>query len=547
MCGFLGVIGDEACSRMSFVREFGDAFLSNRGPDASGSHEDHDFSIFCARLVIRGGAAGQQPVVLPGRKVLAYNGEIYRIAGTVLSAVPGDTALLALHLEAGKPTSDLDGMFAMAFWDPNQRELLLARDHFGVKPLYCSTGTKVRAFGSSALSIGRLLGLEEIEISAALAWLSLRGPFADAPFLKGVHPVPPGYELRLRDQDGQITETSSKIAPAYPWRVASDRIARLEEELVAAVETCLSAEVEVGLCLSGGVDSSLIAAIATSIAGPKIPAYVLSSATNQDDVQMALGVASTLGIGARVVSIVDEWPSILEELIPLLDEPPTTESTVGVAAMAKAANSDGVRVLLSGEGADELFGGYDEYRQPFDLVHILREMDWLRTNVRPEHRTAVETYIREVDGRIEGIVDPGRFDRSSRLARLLRRFDAATMAYSVEGRVPYLVRGVLEAAESWTWDQRTAGIGKWPLREVARRWLPPAVADRPKQPFASGVRRSPSEIRGFFEKYGDNLRPLLTDIAIAELATQSDSPQAWKAVAVASHLAVHGLHICGTS
>jgi asparagine synthetase B (glutamine-hydrolysing) len=117
------------------------------------------------------------------------------------------------------------------------------------------------------------------------------------------------------------------------------------------------------------------------------------------------------------------------------------------------------------------------------------------------------------------------------------------MAYGIEGRVPYLVAPVVVEANRWTWEQRTAGLGKAPLRAVARRWLPPAICDRPKSPFASGVRARPDAILGLLKRHRERLLEIVTPGCLAECVRTPQHPQSWKLAALGLYLDTHGLHV----
>jgi asparagine synthase (glutamine-hydrolysing) len=546
VCGFLGIASSEINGdARTLVRAAARAYVSHRGPDGHGCFDDESMSLECYRLALNGGFDAAQPY-RAGHAVVGYNGEIYMLDAKALdiSAAGGDIKAVARHLERHTSATGLDGMFAIAHWSSQRRELTLLRDRFGIKPLHWAPLADGLAFGSQSNGVRQLCGLRSIAAETIVACLSLRGPLVDQPTFDGVFPLVPGHILRWTQADGATV--SMPCAEEIPASAPS--LDQLDAALVSAVRATLDADATVGLCLSGGLDSSLIAAIARHLAGPELPTYVLISDSNDADVRVALAVAGHLGLRPRLVDLRDRWPDILHEIIPRLDEPPTTESTVGVAALAAAARRDGVKALISGEGADEVFGGYEEYRtSPFSVDGLLPELVWLKENLNQALHSSVDSFAQRVSRKvlqqqINGGT-PGAFDYEARLARLLRRLDNAMMAYGVEGRVPYLLAPVVTEASRWSWQQRIAGLGKTPLRAVARRWLPGEICDRPKRPFASGVRARPEVIAELLHAHRKRLLEFVTPNCVAQCLSAPSSPQAWKLAVVGLYMDTHGLEV----
>lgn len=550
VCGFLGIASESLTDdTRTLVRSAAQSYISHRGPDGHGRFDDNAVSLECYRLALNGGSGAAQPY-RHGKAVLGYNGEVYMIGehAVDIAGAGGDIGAVAAHLNGAPSAGDLDGMFAIAQWSPSRRQLTLLRDRFGIKPLYWAPVPGGIAFGSQSNGVRHLCGCESMSAEAIVACLSLRGPLADQPMFAGVSPLAPGQTLTWARSPGALV--SQPYDRDLESTAGEPSVDLLEDAVVGAVESTLAADAEVGLCLSGGLDSSLIAAIATHAVGSDIPTYVLASDTNEPDVEAALMVADHLGLKPQIVQLGQRWPEVLEEIVPRLDEPPTTESTVGVAAIAEAARRSGVKALLSGEGADEVFGGYNEYRTTqFTVDGLLPELHWLRANVSSRLCLSVERFANRLKSKIEEQTDdggtPGTFDYEARLARLLRRLDNAMMAYGVEGRVPYLVAPVVAEANKWTWKQRTEGLGKGPLRAVARRWLPAEICDRPKSPFASGVRARPEMIANLLERHRDRLLEIVTPECLDESLRDPQDPQSWKLAALGLFLATHRLRVEG--
>jgi asparagine synthase (glutamine-hydrolysing) len=519
---------------------------AHRGPDAASTFFDNRIAMSCYRLYLNGGTSGDQPC-FSGDDVVLYNGETYYLDGAALavSATEGDTQAVADHLASGRGPEALDGMFAIARWQREAGALQLCRDRFGVKPLYWGLTDDGVAFGSRAAGVRQLCGGGGVPGEAVVAYLSLRGPFADQDVFENVHAVAPGGWMAWDAAQGATAgRWWHPPAPTTPPATTDE----LEEVLLAAVDAALQADAGVGLCLSGGVDSSLLVAMARHLRGRDIATYVLSSHTNQDDVVAAEEVARHLGITPRIVDMRANWPDTLEHLVPLLDEPPTTESTLGVAALAAAARADGLKALVSGEGADEVFGGYEEYRtRAFTLEDQLPEGRWLRTHLQPWLHDDIDRFEQRVADKLDrhraDSGNPGTFDLESRLARLLRRLDSAMMAHAIEGRVPYLVDTVASAGMSRSWSERTAGLGKQALRDVARRWLPAWAGERPKRPFASGVRHRPEVVRHLLLRGQGALAEVVTPESLQLALDDPSHPQAWKVAALGAFLTAHDVGV----
>jgi len=426
--------------------------LRSRGPDGVGSFHSDFASLGVRRLAITDVSGGSQPLQSPcGRYLLVFNGEVYnhreirrelKSSGLSFRSDSDGEAILGLYQRHGVAFADrLDGMYALALLDLERSHLVLAVDPVGVKPLYLAP----RAL------------LEEGRGTDGEGWVAASTVHALPSALHGqMRRFPPGT-VWVCDRSGRdVARRTIELPSCSPE-------ASLLEELRRTVRLQIPEEVPWAVLLSGGLDSALVAALATelSIETPtgKVLAYTVGT-PGSSDVAAAGRLAAELGLEHRVVPVPrPELASIVERVIEATAtfDPYVVMSGVGTFLAARAAASDGVKVLLTGEGADELFAGYDAYARlaPEDLEARLQE-----------------------DQRQLGVTECLRLDR-------------CTMAWGVEARVPYLsprvislARALPSAAKVFHGEQRV--LRKHALREAAREVLPAWVVERPKAPFFEG-------------------------------------------------------------
>ena len=362
MCGILGVRrswqGDRGIAERAL------AALAWRGPDGIGLCEVGDWFLGVARLAITDAAADQPIRCAETGRVVVFNGAVtsasreWGEAGAAATRNDAELVLLRMRRGGAKALCATCGPYATAVLDPQSDELWLARDPEGEKPLYVVTrGEQVVAFASSVGAL-RELGLD-VRLDADNAARLLRYGFALTPSwhsqgyelhadLRGAHVARPG--ARLRQVEGAV--------PAPEARSTRD----LGGRVVEAVDRCASAEVPVGLCLSGGVDSSCLAA-ALRRRGHGLAAYQFrADGAPSEERERARRVAAATGMELRLVGGGPEILEALPQLTRYTGLPQGDPSVFATHALARAARSDGVRVLLSGEGADDLWLGYRRHR-----------------------------------------------------------------------------------------------------------------------------------------------------------------------------------------
>jgi asparagine synthase (glutamine-hydrolysing) len=394
MCGIAGLVG-------SFVPGLArrmNAAQAHRGPDGQGVYEDADSEIALAHVrlaVLDPSAAAAQPMhSSDGRFVLIFNGEIYNFkelrqklaerGHTITSS--GDTAVLLHGLQEYGISfvEQLNGMFAFACWDRRERELLLARDHMGIKPLYYATpqpGTLL--FASEIKALCAHPGLKrEPDFEALQQHLAYCHSSGERTALKGVKRLPPGHWLRWRSTTRQIQVQKFWSLPFEQIEITDRREAAAELQTLvwkAAVRQLVS-DVPIGAFLSGGLDSSFITKVASEEMGQEFRCYTITYPTSDNgldradpDAPYARRLAQTLGVRLEEIemspAVADLWPKLIHHL----DEPIADPAAISSYLVCKLAKENGTTVLLSGQGADELFCGYPRYQ----MMRATRSLDQL--------------------------------------------------------------------------------------------------------------------------------------------------------------------------
>lgn len=538
MCGIAGVrrfdgapVTDELLAEMAKL-------LNHRGPDDEGRWTAGSVGFAHTRLSIIDLAGSPQPMQsVDGRLCVTFNGEIlnYRQLRKELDypfRTDGDTeVLLALYRKHGiAGVSKLRGQFAFAIQDLDSGDTHLVRDRLGVLPLYYYATDKVFAFASEIKALFPVIGSVEVDQDSLHDYLAHRSVPAPYTFIRDVRKVPQGHHLVVR-ADGTV-----KISPYWALPTVSDvrkvtpeqAVELLDDALTASVRESLVADVPVGAYLSGGVDSSLIAALVTrERQGEGL--HTFSAGFNDervDETEWARKVAGIVGSEHHEVVITpDDFQDDWARLSWHRDSPLSEPADVAVFRLAGLAR-ERVKVVLSGEGSDELFGGYPKYkfarttrnagivpggalrrlesRLPASRARMgiaLRAISedsyaermrgWFAPFTtgerdellgRPPSRSVLTPYL-------EGDGDPLRrmlyADVHTWLAdNLLERGDRMSMAASLEMRPPFLDHRVVDLAFTLPSSVKVrGGTTKWIVKELARKHLPADVVDRPKVGF----------------------------------------------------------------
>ena len=385
MCGICGWVG--ACAAIEPPERARDVALSmaaaiaHRGPDGDGAHEirgQHAAGWFGHRRlrVIDLTEAAAQPMVSErSGAVLAFNGEIYnfRELRAQLAAdgfgvrSTGDTEVVLRAYEAWGPdfVTRLDGMFAIAVWDARREELLLARDRTGKKPLFHTLHEGCLVFASEIKALARMPGVTlEPDESALPEFLTSGYISAPATIYRDVAQLPPAGLLRFTPRDGRLTvERWWSPLPAGPPRPADDVLLNeLRQAVDVAIERRLVADVPIGALLSGGIDSSVVTALMCKHAAGRVRTFSagLADEPTFDERSQARDVAAHLGTGHTEFAVRADAVALLDRLIWLHDGPFADSSAVPTYLVCAAAR-DQVTVVLTGDGGDEVFAGYQRF------------------------------------------------------------------------------------------------------------------------------------------------------------------------------------------
>jgi len=550
MCGIAGVTGngvhDDAGLRESLRR------LAHRGPDSFGQQrlESCGQSLWfgATRLAILDlSPAGRQPMASrDGRWWVTFNGEIYnhldlRKQLSLDWRGHSDTetlveCLAAWGVEGTLPR--LNGMFAFGALDVQAGRLYLARDPFGVKPLYYSLANDGSlAFSSEVKALSPLANkAPQLDVSAFRAFLTLRFVPSPNTLLEGINRLPPGHFLVRELGTGRDDLQCYVRYPLDRFRgTLDDAVEAYYAILSQAVKRQLLSDVPLGIFLSGGVDSGLVAALAAEQVG-KLPCYTVGFGSRHDECELAdaAHTASALGLEHRPVTVTpDDLWSAFENCVAAVEEPVGTTSVLLMWHLAKRARED-VTVVLTGQGSDEPWGGYRRYqaeiwrdRIPFPsllallgpvLPYLPRVPEFLVRAaacipVADRARRFEQAYalcFPDLRRQLAGTSDPGYAADAIRrwLARvgspsitgveammaidtrmgladdLLLYGDKISMAHSLEARVPMLDTELVRFVESLPIEYRVSlHGGKIAHKLAAGRHLTPAIVNRPKKGF----------------------------------------------------------------
>lgn len=538
MCGIAGIrrFDGQAVSR-ELLAEMAKR-LHHRGPDDNGFWAEGPIGFAHTRLSIIDLAGSPQPMAgASGTTQITFNGEIlnYRQLREELSypfRTNGDTeVLLAIYEQHGaKGVAKLRGQFAYALHDAKTGDTHLFRDRLGILPLYYYADEKFFAFASEIKALLPAIGSPQVDHESLHDYLAHRSVPAPYTLLRGVRKVPQGHHLvvsaggDIRIEPYWELPRESQIRQVSP----EEAVRLVDEALTASVRDALVADVPVGAYLSGGVDSSLITALVAKERNGA-PLHTFSAGFGDprvDELHWAEQVAGIVGSEHHnVVVTADDFRDSWAKLSWHRDAPLSEPADVAVFRLAELARRD-VKVVLSGEGSDELFGGYPKYRfaLPTRLGDVLpspllrraekalpaskaRMGIALRAMAEPSYAermrgwfapfTTAERATLLGGPATRSVLAPYENGRGDALRRmlyadshtwladnLLERGDRMSMAASLELRPPFLDHRVAELAFSLPSNVKVRrGTTKWVVKEVARQHLPASIVDRPKSGF----------------------------------------------------------------
>lgn len=540
MCGFCGFTG-KVENKEQVIENMMEKIIY-RGPDSKGSHVDDDIALGFRRLSIIDLADGAQPIYNEdGTKVIVFNGEIYNYQGIredlikkghVFKTKTDTEVILHGYEEYGPEVlNKFRGMFGIAIWDLVSKELFIARDFFGIKPMYYTQVQNDLIFGSEIKCILTHPNVKkELNESALQNYLSFQYGVPNDTFFKNIYCLQPGHYLKFKDGKLEITRYwKPEFMVNDSWE--EDRLVEeIDKVFKESVEAHKISDVEVGCFLSSGVDSSYVA---TQFKGQK--SFTVGFNYNKyNEIDYAKELAEEIGQDHYFKRIEDdEFWEIVPKVQYYMDQPHADPSCVALYYVCKIA-SEHVKVVLSGEGADELFGGYRIYHEPFSLRYskLLPRFVWKgiavvlnaipvqfpgKSYANRASKTLEERFIgnanlfsdkekRKILKNTEGMKKPEEItkpfyddtkgmDDVTRMqyidinfwmiGDILLKADRMSMANSLELRVPFLDKEVWNLARTIPAQFKVTKNGqtKVAMRKAALKNMPEKVASRKKLGF----------------------------------------------------------------
>lgn len=533
MCGICGVVDRTGTFNENKLRDMNQT-MRTRGPDGAGHLYEDGIGIAMRRLSIIDLSHGWQPIYSEDKNIIVVqNGEIYNYKelrkelykkGHVFESMSDTEVLVHGYEEWGISglLEKIDGMFAFCIWDKNKNQLYLGRDRFGEKPLYYFLSEKQFIFSSQMLTVATYANESSVNPESLYKYFGVHFIPGSNTIYNHINKVMPGEYLIL--QIDNLNCTKKKYWELRDIGNKYSSVKNMYSLLEDAVKSRLVADVPVGVFLSGGLDSSIVSLIASKFI-PKIQTFSMGFSDNKfDESEYAKIVAEMVGSDHHHFTFeLQKFKELIPKVIQSMDEPIGDQAMLPTYWLCSEASRH-VKVVLSGEGADELFGGYSYYMnkaiQP-NFKYRLRNL-WYRfknrtswdgkffetTNETPSGFPMLTNEIerRELLGNLynhenqdqwqENLInklsltsDPFRratlADIESWLSDdLLMKFDKMAMGNSLEGRAPFLEPRLATAAFNLPVNQKASnGVGKVILREMFKGKLPDDILYRKKQGF----------------------------------------------------------------
>ncbi len=561
MCGIAGFWQNNDFFDSSHLKLMSEA-LKHRGPDYTGFFSDKHAGLTHNRLsIIDLNPRSNQPVYSHDKRfVMAYNGEVYNYMELArqfrIETKTSSDSEVVLELFAKKGVefvNFLNGMFAIAIYDTKENRLFLFRDRVGIKPLFYYQSSNNFVFSSELKALQNALPKEwlQIELSAISEYLHLGFIKAPNSIYKNVYKLLPG-ELAIIDGKGVVKRRWWSIDQKFEKNVISnekDALVRLDKMVNSAVQSRLISDVPVGTFLSGGIDSSLVSAIAARHYPGKIKTFTIGfEHAKHNEADYAKKVAEHIGSDHRLLFATEkEARELLPDIITHYDEPFADTSAIPTMLVSRMAKEE-VTVTLSGDGGDELFMGYGAHiwaqRLAKPSVKFMspvykqvlkhgksrhRRASGLFSQKRnaPDHIFSQEQYFfsnkeisqllltnsntsrfetGEIKRHLTAAEKQALFDFSYYLPDdLLTKVDRASMRYALETRVPLLDYRIVELAFNLDPALRLRGkTGKYLLKQLLYNYVPKELFDRPKQGFSVPLAQwMNGALKEWFDEYLD--------------------------------------------
>jgi asparagine synthase (glutamine-hydrolysing) len=552
MCGIIGIVNfDQREPSYEALKRMTDA-IQHRGPDDCGFWSEEGVGLGFRRLSIIDLAEGHQPLSNEDDSVwIVFNGEIYNYKslrsnlesrGHQFKTHTDTEVIVHLYEEYGEEcVQHLRGMFGFVIWDRSKRRLFGARDHFGIKPFYYYADRSQFVFGSEIKSILQAEGMQRsVHTEALLNYLTFQYVPEPMTMFEGIHKLPPGHTLTL-GMDGHV-QIKRYWDPTFEpvQRPFHDYVEEIRDRLKDSVTHHMQSDVNRGCFLSSGIDSTAIATYMRSIEPIKTFSVGFEGPQNETTIAMETAKAIDTDHYAKIITEEDFFQSI-PHAVWQQDEPVADPSAIALYHVAQLAREH-VTVVLSGEGADELFGGYRIYREP----QALRPLSWLPLPMKrmlnqlaqklPQQMTGRNYLLRATTPLEERFLGNARIfsedmkaellsnhadvlrhyrnpqqiaaefykktehlDPVSRMqyidlnlwmpGDILMKADKMTMAHSLELRVPFLDKELFELTRQIPASYRIAkGTTKYIFRKAMEGIIPDFIINRPKLGFPVPLR-----------------------------------------------------------
>ncbi|WOE83298.1 asparagine synthase (glutamine-hydrolyzing) [Aeromonas veronii] len=533
MCGIAGIMSIHGQHDPAWLKQQANRMveaITYRGPDDRGLWESDDgrcVLAHCRLSILDISPAGHQPMHdAQQRACIVFNGEIYNhleLGGRLKEAGisftgHSDTEILVNGLvrEGADFLTRLEGMFALAYYDRERRELLLARDPFGEKPLYYAEFDGLLVFASELAALTLVPGFPAlITVDTVAHYLAFQHPVGERTLYQHARKLLPGHLMRAVTGGVSQAERYFHFICAgdhMPSRPLEEQVDQLEELLLRSLSRRLVADVPVGAFLSGGVDSSTAVALITRRLQRPIRTFSIGFAqAPESEHEEARAFADFLGTEHTEQLLRPEaFVEQVGDLARRMDEPNADTSCVPTYMVSQLARQQ-VTVAITGDGGDELFGGYGRYLQTLAAAEgralQMQERSWHLGREYYSGRILLyaDRQLEQLFGRIPSgtgdhlMAQRRRIDMDCRpylnrlreadianyLPLVLAKVDRMSMLHSLECRTPYLSTEVAQFAAGLAQSELIAqGQGKFLLRQLAKRYLPAEWIDRPKKGFS---------------------------------------------------------------
>ena len=486
MCGIAGVFLKSGRISNQFLTQMAEV-MAHRGPDGEGSYIHGNFGFIHKRLSILDVEGGTQPISNKNKTVhIIANGEIYNykqlndeLNASTQTSSDTESALYAYLKWGGDFAKYLQGMYAISLFDENTQTMYLARDPFGIKPLYIAQTTKGLAFASEPSVLTNSGWIKaEVEESVLSTFFNRQYVGGKKTLFKGIQRVEPGEIITVKN--GEIIARNSNLANLKPISNINNPLEEFDKLFSSSIKTHLQSDVPYGAFLSGGIDSSAMVTAMAEIEKQPIKTYTVGfeSQTVTDERNTAQELATRCKTKHNSVNFnKDDFWNYLPKMCEALDDLVADYAALPLLKLAEKSSED-VKVILSGEGGDEIFAGYGRYRQKW----------WHRLTFRSfRGKGDIANYANIFNFEIKEPQlkkPPKKFTKIQKLQwldiqdwlpdDLLLKVDRCLMRYGIEGRVPYLDDKLASFAFALNDNQKIKGKnGKWLLKT----WL------NKKQPF----------------------------------------------------------------